>query len=363
MKPLISVLMPVYNGEAYLAEAIDSVLAQTLRDWELVIVNNVSRDRTAEIAADYARRDRRIRICTNTEFVDVTGNHNNAFRQMSPDSRYCKVIHADDRLFPECLEHMVAVAEAHPSVGLVSAYRLRGRWVTLDGLPFPSSVVPGRTIARLGLLGGPYLFGSPSSVLFRASEVRRRDPFFALPSIHADEAACYEILTSADFGFVHQVLTVTRMHDDSVTASFAARLNSYIGGNLLILEKYGPVFLTPEEHERRLAERLREYDRFLAHSLLGRPGPKFWDHHRRVRAEAGHPIRWRTLTRVLCADLIVAGLSPGIALSRLAAAVNRSRRAPADDTSHVVAQTRRRRAAQAVDQERSTPPLRAELGR
>jgi glycosyltransferase involved in cell wall biosynthesis len=360
MKPLVSVLVPVYNGETYLAEAIDSVLAQSLRDWELVIVNNVSRDRTAEIAADYARRDRRIRVRTNTEFVDVTGNHNNAFRAMSPESRYCKVVHADDRLFPECLERMVAAAEAHPSVGLVSAYRLRGRWVTLDGLPFPSAMVPGRTIARLGLLGGPYLFGSPSSVLFRADEVRRRDPFFSLPSIHADEAACYEILTSADFGFVHQVLTVTRMHEQSVTASFAERLNSYIGGNLLILEKYGPVFLTPEEHRRRLAERLREYDRFLAHSLLGRPGPKFWDHHRRVRRDAGHPIRWKRLLGVLCGDLVVAGLSPGVALSRLASAVRRS--APADETAQAIAQSRRRRAAQAVDRERSTPPLRAELG-
>ena len=87
---------------------------------------------------------------------------------MSPESRYCKVVQADDWIFPECLERMVAVAEAHPSVSIVSAYRLEETDVTLDGLPYPSTVVSGREICRRTLLGELYVFGTPTSLLIRS---------------------------------------------------------------------------------------------------------------------------------------------------------------------------------------------------
>src|SRR5918997_1875200 len=142
--PLVSVATPVYNGEKYLAECIESVLAQTYQNWEYVVVNNCSTDRTMEIAQVYARKETRIRIHNNQEFVSALQNHNTAFRQISPASKYCKVVHADDWLFPDCISQMVKVAETHPSVGVVGAYRLDGVRVNLAGLPYPSTVVPGR---------------------------------------------------------------------------------------------------------------------------------------------------------------------------------------------------------------------------
>ena len=62
--PLVSVVCPVYNGETYLRECVDSVLAQTYSSWDLAIVNNCSSDRTLAIAQEYAARDSRIRIRT-----------------------------------------------------------------------------------------------------------------------------------------------------------------------------------------------------------------------------------------------------------------------------------------------------------
>src|SRR5512146_3249684 len=106
-EPLVSVVTPVFNGEKYLRECVDSVLAQTYTNWHYVIVNNCSTDRTLEIAQEYAARDSRIRVVNNREFVGVDANHNNAFREISPDSKYCKVVAADDWIFPECLERMV----------------------------------------------------------------------------------------------------------------------------------------------------------------------------------------------------------------------------------------------------------------
>ena len=61
---------------------------------------------------------------------------------MSPRSRYCKVVHADDWIFPECVERMVGLVEKHPTVAMVGAYRLEETYVSLDGLPYPSTVFP-----------------------------------------------------------------------------------------------------------------------------------------------------------------------------------------------------------------------------
>jgi glycosyltransferase involved in cell wall biosynthesis len=110
----VSVVTPVYNGAEYLPQCIESILGQTYTDWEYTIVNNCSSDTTLEIAQGYASRDPRIRIVSNRTFVRAMENYNIAVRQLSTDSKYCKVVAADDWLFPRCLEEMVALAFVRP---------------------------------------------------------------------------------------------------------------------------------------------------------------------------------------------------------------------------------------------------------
>jgi glycosyltransferase involved in cell wall biosynthesis len=282
--PLVSVITPVYNGEKYLTECIESVLAQTYQHWEYLIVDNCSMDDTWEIAGRYAKQDARIRLIRNPQHVSSTQNHNIGLAQMARESQYCKFVHADDWLFPECLARMVAIAVAHPSVGLVSAYRLDERRVNLDGLPVSSTVFPGRAISRATLLGETYVFGSQSSVLFRSDLMRDRPAAFddsRFPR-HPDAAACYEVLRGADFGFVHQVLTYTRRPPEART-SFSRRVNSYLAEGLVALVTYGPTFLGPAEYRRRHRRLLRRYYAFLGDNLLRRDG-EFWNYHRRICA-------------------------------------------------------------------------------
>ena len=111
-QPLVSVVTPVYNEEKNLAECIESVLAQTYPNWEYVIVNNCSTDRSLQIAQSYAAQDKRIRVCDNREFLRAISNQNHALRQISSESKYCKVVLGDDWIFPECLTKMVELAEA-----------------------------------------------------------------------------------------------------------------------------------------------------------------------------------------------------------------------------------------------------------
>ena len=266
----MSVVTPVFNGAAYLTECIESVLAQTHENWEYVIVDNRSTDETGEIASRYAERDRRIRLVSNDRFLEVIQNWNYALRQISAKSVYCKVIHADDVMTPDCLERMVGVADAHPEVGIVSAFRLSGTKVDLDGVvPWGVDVVSGREICRRALLGEGYVFGSPSSLLIRSDLIRARERFYNEENLHADTEVCFDLLRTTDVGFVHQVLTYTRRHRESVTSTTAGRLNTYASGWLRVQTTYGPFYLTPEEQARRLRSRLRRYGFFLVKALVG----------------------------------------------------------------------------------------------
>lgn len=304
-EPLVSVVTPVYNGEKYLAECIESVLAQTYTHWEYIIVNNGSTDRSLEIAQQYARQDSRIRVHNNQQFLALMPNWNHALRQISPESKYCKVVHADDWIFPECLDRMVAVAEDHPSVGIVGAYRLEEDKVTLDGLPYPSTVTSGREIARQSLLKNLFVFGAPTSLLIRADLIRSREAFYANEAnVHADKEVCFEVLQQADFGFVHQVLTFTRRHNETVT-TFARRYSSNQTAKLLIIKKYGPVYLSQTEYEQCLKRAMAQYYKFLGRSVFEFKKKEFWDYQKKQLKALDLPFNSAKLVTVSLAQLLL----------------------------------------------------------
>ena len=286
--PLVSVVTPVYNGEKYLPECIESVLAQTYQHWEYIIVNNCSTDRTFDIARHYANKDARLCVYGNDRFLNVMENHTHAFQKLSPESKYCKVLQADDWLFPDCIEKMVHVAEANPGVGIVGSYRLEEREVSCDGLPYASTVVSGREICRQRLLGGPYLFGSPTTILVRSDLIRSREYSYDEHNLHSDVEACFAVLRDYDFGYVHQVLSFTRRHNESET-SFIKRIKTYCLANLRVLTKYGPVYLGEEEYRGTLKKSLKEYYRFLGKSVFETREKRFWDYHRTGMAALGYP--------------------------------------------------------------------------
>jgi glycosyltransferase involved in cell wall biosynthesis len=288
-EPLVTVITPVYNGEKFISECIESVRAQTYSNFEHIIVNNCSTDSTLEIAQDHASRDPRIRIHSNNDFVTALENHNIALKLISRDSKYVKIVQADDWIFPECLARMVAVAVEHPSVGLVSAYRLEGTRVTLDGLAYPSSFLSGAEICRRTLLSDVYVFGSPTSLLMRSDLVRSLPMFYdeAAFTFEADCAACYEVLRTSDFGFVHQVLTCTRRHHDQLTTT-SIRLKTWSVTRIRILDRYGPVYLGAAEHAARRKDLMTKHLRLIGWKALTDTSESFWRFHRKALAEFGY---------------------------------------------------------------------------
>lgn len=116
--PVVSIGLPVFNGEGLVQEAIRSVLAQTLESFELIICDNASGDRTAEICRDLASGEPRIRYFRNTRNLGTATNYNLAFSRAR--GRYFKWLAHHDRLLPSYLEATRRVLDERPDVVLCS---------------------------------------------------------------------------------------------------------------------------------------------------------------------------------------------------------------------------------------------------
>src|SRR5687767_8512806 len=101
--PLVSVIMPCYNAGRYLSISVQSVIAQQLRDWELIIVNDGSTDDSKQIAEELTRQDNRIKLINKDNGGYVSARiHGYSF--ISTDSKYVIFYDADDRLDPRMLQ-------------------------------------------------------------------------------------------------------------------------------------------------------------------------------------------------------------------------------------------------------------------
>lgn len=118
MQPLVSVIMSVFNGEKYVEDAIKSILGQTYRNWELIIVDDGSNDSTKEIIHQYTD-DSRVKYFYH-ENIGLTKSLNRGIRESS--GKYIARLDADDRSFPTRLEKQVAYLESNPSDVLIGSF-------------------------------------------------------------------------------------------------------------------------------------------------------------------------------------------------------------------------------------------------
>jgi glycosyltransferase involved in cell wall biosynthesis len=293
--PFVSVVTPFYNTARYLRECIESVLAQTYTNFEYVLVDNASTDGSGDIARDYAAQDSRLRVLKTSSLLSQSANYNFAVRAMASDSTYCKIVQADDWLYPQCLDRMIGVAERNPAVGIVGAYRIDGHDVRGDGLPPGTETFPGPDICRALFLHGKHYLGTPTSVLYQARFVRASDPFFDEASLAPDTDAGFRILRDADFGFVYEVLSYLRREPESISGRIQS-FNPYLLTTLILLKKYGPDLLSETEYRTIWADLAGRYWRYLGRHALLRRSAAFWSFHERGLALLGQ--RWSTGRRV-----------------------------------------------------------------
>jgi glycosyltransferase involved in cell wall biosynthesis len=132
VRPKVSIGLPVYNGSAFVAAALDGLLAQTMGDFELIVADNASTDDTEAICREYAARDPRIRYIRNKENVGVYRNCNAVMRLAAGE--YFKLAAADDLCDPRLLSRCCDVLDANQAV--VAAYA-KTRFIDEHGAPLP----------------------------------------------------------------------------------------------------------------------------------------------------------------------------------------------------------------------------------
>lgn len=117
--PKVSIVLPTYNGEKYIKESIESILSQTLTDWELIIVNDCSKDTTASIISEYASEDDRIKIITNEQNQKLPESLNIGFRQACGE--YLTWTSDDNMYKPQALKTMTDYLDSNQECPMVCA--------------------------------------------------------------------------------------------------------------------------------------------------------------------------------------------------------------------------------------------------
>jgi glycosyltransferase involved in cell wall biosynthesis len=313
-RPLVSVVTPFYNTAPYLAQCIESVLAQTYPHFEYLLMDNCSTDGSGEIAESYARRDPRIRLIRCTQFLSQLANYNRALTEICQASEYCKIVQADDWIFPECLQSMVLAFQKSKTIGLVSSYWVTGNDFGGAGFPIQTPILSGKECVRWYWRTGITPFGSQTQVMYRSCLVRGQEAFYNVSFPFADIQKSIEILEHWDFGFVYQVLSFTRTENESILHQVLLPMAAHPLAQYVIAQRYSAIFVGVNESASIIAKYKLQYYRALARAALRLRGRAFWRFHKvGLKALGEHPkLDWPYLALIIGAELLWLASNPGM---------------------------------------------------
>lgn len=226
-QPLVSVLIPTYNREAYIADCINSALNQTYSNIEVVVVDNCSTDRTFQICLEFQLKDPRVKVFQNQENIGPVRNWQKCAEKA--EGFYVKVLFSDDELMPDCVEELVQPMESDRTVGMVYCAALIGP--NRETAPVYYKSLRTERLAsveyakRMLVARAPY---SPcASLMRRESFVRNLHTTFNTVRSHpydrhgAGPDCMVQLLTASQFAHVAHVskpLVYFRSHAGSFTA-------------------------------------------------------------------------------------------------------------------------------------------------
>ena len=230
MKSPISICIPTYNGEKYLAECLDSVGAQTYTDFEALVVDDCSSDTTVEIASDYASRDKRFSVLCNEKNLGLVGNWNRCVELA--EGEWIKFVFQDDLIAPTCLERMLqAGASGYPLVFCRRAFSFeegtadeKKRFYTetseLVARFFPDSQpMAAARFAELAAKNmGRNFIGEPTAVMLHTSVFPQFGGFNPNLAVSCDKEYWIRVGINTGVAHVPDELAVFRVHGGSVTS-------------------------------------------------------------------------------------------------------------------------------------------------
>ena len=213
-KPLVSIGMPVYNGEKYLRQALDSLLAQDYENFELIISDNASTDATWQICREYAAGDARIRLSRNERNLGALANFGIVLNMAR--GPYFMWVAADDYWLPEFVSVMANELEAYPEAGVAmcAVDRVLEDGTLFDTIRFCGKDDPNQKTYYQMVMGlasprkyNLYIYG-----LFRTMLLRRAMPLFP-EIIGNDRWFMFQIALATRFRYVDRVLHTRTVHN------------------------------------------------------------------------------------------------------------------------------------------------------
>lgn len=240
MKPEISVIMSVYNGETYLEEAIESVRSQTFKNWELVVINDCSTDSTAEILAGFASKDERIKVHTNEVNLKLPASLNKAISLS--EGKYIARMDADDICLPERFEKQYKFMEENQDIALSSC-----RFMTVKNGVYMSGGAGGRcdydAIRAMLLVANPILHPG----VIAKSEVMKKFNYDTTLTCTEDlELWTRMVMENQKIEILPECLLIYRLHDKQITSTTLERQHTEV---LKIQQKYYSSLLEKMDEE------------------------------------------------------------------------------------------------------------------
>lgn len=222
MKPDISVIMSVYNGEDYLAEAIQSVVDQTFQNWELIIINDCSKDSTPEILADFAAKDARIKLHNNEVNLRLPTSLNKAISLST--GKYIARMDADDICLPDRLEKQFRFMEENSDVALSSC-----RFMTVKNGVYASGGAGGRcdhdALRAMLLVTNPILH---PGVIAKAEVMKRFLYDTTLTCTEDLELWTRMVAQGQKIRILPECLLIYRLHDKQITSTTRERQHTEV---------------------------------------------------------------------------------------------------------------------------------------
>ena len=260
----ITICVPTYNGERYIAQCIDSILAQSYPRFELVVVDDASTDRTVEILERFD--DPRLRIVRNPKRLGLVANWNRCLEFAS--AQFVCLFHQDDEMFPRNLERKIEILEEHKRVGIVYSRvaqvdasgqeREVNRLWSSAAAP-TDCILPGSTVGT-SLFSGENFISCPSVVA-------RRECFELVGAFNsrlhytADFEMWMRISLIYDVAYLAEPLVKYRWHDSNETWNYSGRpegLQQRLEAKALVVAK------SPDHFPRRIRREAIKHDLSLA---------------------------------------------------------------------------------------------------
>ncbi|MFH1244421.1 MAG: glycosyltransferase [bacterium] len=242
--PLVSILIPTYNREAYLGDAINSALNQTYPNIEIIVHDDASTDQTIELLSLY--HDPHLRVIRTDTNHGMIGGWNYIVQQARGE--YLKFLASDDLLTPTCVAELVKATLAHPQAALITCQRKfidgegrpvrRGGVVKTLGFAHKSVIVNGLAHAHEILTTlRENKIGEPTAVLYPTKLVKKAGEYDPQFSQFADFEYWIRLLQFGDLVYLHRPLCSFRLHTGSNTSA-AIRDGRFISEIFTLIHKY-----------------------------------------------------------------------------------------------------------------------------